>query len=32
MTRDAERLERARQEPIVGGLPEVPGILAAIRR
>jgi uncharacterized peroxidase-related enzyme len=31
MTRDAERLERAQQEPIVGGLPEVPGILAAIR-
>lgn len=31
MTRDAERLERSQQEPIVGGLPEVPGILAAIR-
>jgi uncharacterized peroxidase-related enzyme len=31
MTRDAERLERAQQDPIVGGLPEVPGILAAIR-
>jgi uncharacterized peroxidase-related enzyme len=31
MTRDKERLERAQQEPIVGGLPEVPGILAAIR-
>ncbi len=31
MTRDDERLERAREEPIVGGLPDVPGILAAIR-
>jgi uncharacterized peroxidase-related enzyme len=31
MTRDAERLERSQEEPIVGGLPEVPGILAAIR-
>ncbi|HEX7472623.1 MAG TPA: carboxymuconolactone decarboxylase family protein [Candidatus Limnocylindrales bacterium] len=31
MARDEERLERAEQEPIVGGLPEVPGILAAIR-
>src|SRR5829696_1424051 len=31
MARDAERAERARQEPIVGGLPDVPGILAAIR-
>lgn len=31
MTRDAERLIRAQEEPIVGGLPDVPGILAAIR-
>jgi uncharacterized peroxidase-related enzyme len=31
MTRDAERQERAQEEPIVGGLPDVPGILAAIR-
>jgi uncharacterized peroxidase-related enzyme len=31
MTRDAERLERSQEDPIVGGLPEVPGILAAIR-
>jgi uncharacterized peroxidase-related enzyme len=31
MARDAERLDRARQEPIVGGLPDAPGILAAIR-
>lgn len=31
MTRDGERLERAREEPIVGGLADVPGILAAIR-
>jgi uncharacterized peroxidase-related enzyme len=31
MTRDDERLERAREDPIVGGLPDVPGILAAIR-
>jgi uncharacterized peroxidase-related enzyme len=31
MTRDEERLIRAQEEPIVGGLPEVPGILAAIR-
>ena len=31
MTRDGERLERSQEEPIVGGLPEVPGILAAIR-
>jgi uncharacterized peroxidase-related enzyme len=31
MTRDAERLERSAEDPIVGGLPEVPGILAAIR-
>ena len=32
MARDEERLVRARQEPIVGGLPDAPGILAAIRR
>ena len=31
MARDEERLERSQQEPIVGGQPEVPGILAAIR-
>src|SRR5665811_2377462 len=31
MTRDAERLERAQEQPIVGGLPDVPGIGAAIR-
>ena len=31
MARDEERLERAQEDPIVGGLPEVPGILAAIR-
>src|SRR6476619_8660417 len=31
MARDDERLERAREEPIVGGLPDVPGILTAIR-
>jgi uncharacterized peroxidase-related enzyme len=31
MTRDEERQERAREEPIVGGLPDVPGIGAAIR-
>ena len=31
MTRDNERIQRAQQGPIVGGLPEVPGILAAIR-
>jgi len=31
MTRDDERLQRAGQEPIVGGLPEVPGIGAAMR-
>jgi uncharacterized peroxidase-related enzyme len=31
MTRDNERIQRAEQGPIVGGLPEVPGILAAIR-
>jgi uncharacterized peroxidase-related enzyme len=31
MTRDTERLARSQEGPIVGGLPEVPGILAAIR-
>ncbi len=31
MARDEERLNRAQEEPIVGGLPDVPGILAAIR-
>ncbi len=31
MARDEERLVRSREEPIVGGLPDVPGILAAIR-
>jgi uncharacterized peroxidase-related enzyme len=31
MARDAERLSRSQEEPIVGGLPDVPGILAAIR-
>jgi uncharacterized peroxidase-related enzyme len=31
MARDGERLERSQEEPIVGGLPDVPGILAAIR-
>ena len=31
MTRDDERLERAQQEPLVGGLPDVPGIGVAMR-
>ena len=31
MARDEERLIRSREAPIVGGLPDVPGILAAIR-
>ena len=31
MARDHERLARSQEEPIVGGLPDVPGILAAIR-
>jgi uncharacterized peroxidase-related enzyme len=31
MPREEERLARSRQEPIVGGLPDAPGILAAIR-
>jgi uncharacterized peroxidase-related enzyme len=31
MARDEERLERAREEPIVGGLPDIPGIGVAMR-
>ena len=31
MARDDERVARAQEDPIVGGLPDVPGILAAIR-
>jgi uncharacterized peroxidase-related enzyme len=31
MARDEERRQRAGQGPIVGGLPEVPGILTALR-
>jgi len=31
MSRDAERLERAQERPIVGGLPDVPGIVVAMR-
>jgi uncharacterized peroxidase-related enzyme len=31
VARDAERLARAQQAPIVGGLPDAPGISAAIR-
>jgi uncharacterized peroxidase-related enzyme len=31
MTRDEERFERAGQEPLVGGLPDVPGIGVAMR-
>src|SRR5690348_14159361 len=31
MSRDQERVQRARQEPIVGGLPDVPGIGVAMR-
>lgn len=31
MARDAERLARSQQEPIVGGLPDAPGILTALR-
>ena len=31
MARDEERLARASEEPIVGGLPEVPGIGVAMR-
>ncbi len=31
MARDEERLARSQQGPLVGGLPDAPGILAAIR-
>jgi uncharacterized peroxidase-related enzyme len=31
MARDDERLARSQEEPIVGGLPDVPGIVAAMR-
>jgi uncharacterized peroxidase-related enzyme len=31
MARDDERMERAQEAPIVGGLPDVPGIVAAMR-
>ena len=31
MTRDAERLSRSQQDPIVGSLPDAPGILTGIR-
>ena len=31
MARDDERLKRSQEDPIVGGIPDVPGILAAIR-
>lgn len=31
MVREAERLDRAREEPLVGSLPEVPGIGVAMR-
>jgi uncharacterized peroxidase-related enzyme len=31
MARDEERVARSRQEPIVGGLPDAPGILTALR-
>ncbi|HEX7949636.1 MAG TPA: carboxymuconolactone decarboxylase family protein [Candidatus Limnocylindrales bacterium] len=31
MARDEERLARSQQPPLVGGLPDAPGILAAIR-
>lgn len=30
MTRDDERIQRAQEGPIVGGLPDAPGILAAL--
>src|SRR5687767_3564222 len=30
MTRDDERMQRAQEGPIVGGLPDVPGILTAL--
>ena len=31
MARDEERLARSQEEPIVGGLPDAPGILTALR-
>ena len=31
MARDDERIRRSQEEPIVGGLPDAPGIVAAIR-
>ena len=31
VAREAERLERSQEEPIVGGLPDAPGILTALR-
>ena len=31
MARDEERQTRSQEEPIVGGLPDVPGILTALR-
>jgi uncharacterized peroxidase-related enzyme len=31
MARDEERIARAQEDPIVGGLPDVPGIVAAMR-
>jgi uncharacterized peroxidase-related enzyme len=31
MARDDERIQRSQEEPIVGSLPDVPGILTAIR-
>ncbi len=31
MARDEERIERSMEDPIVGGLPDVPGILVAMR-
>ena len=30
MTREEERLERSKEAPIVGGLPDAPGILTAL--
>ena len=30
MARDEERIARSQEQPIVGGLPEVPGILTAL--
>ena len=30
MARDEERFARSQEQPIVGGLPEVPGILTAL--